>query len=45
VKRKFKQWWSSIQQYQQNERSPLILTALTEHKKDPDITFEIQVQA
>ena len=34
-----------IQQYQQNEQSPLILTALTDHKKDPDITFEIQVQA
>ena len=40
MKRKFKQRWSS-----QNEQSPLILTALTEHKKDPDITFEIQVQA
>jgi hypothetical protein len=30
-------------QYQQNEQSPLILTKLTEHKKEPrDMTLEIQ---
>jgi hypothetical protein len=35
MKRKFKQWWSSIPyQYQQNKQSPLILTELTEHKKN-----------
>jgi hypothetical protein len=30
-KRKFKKWWSSIHQYQQNEA--LVLTELTKHKK------------
>ena len=37
MKRQFKQWWSSIQQ---NNQSPLILTELTEHKKDHDMMLE-----
>ena len=29
--------WHHFHQYQQNEQSPLILTQLTEHKKENDI--------
>jgi hypothetical protein len=32
-------------QYRQNEQSPLIITELTEHKKAPHMTLEIQVLA
>ena len=33
MKSKFKQWWSSIHQYQQNEQSPLTSTHWTQKKK------------
>ena len=37
-KESFKKWYGhTFYQYQQNEQSPLILTELTEHKKDNDI--------
>jgi hypothetical protein len=39
MKRKFKQWWSSIDHYQQREQSPLILTELTEYTKQWHVTL------
>ena len=35
----FKQWWSTIHQYQQNEQSPQILTEVAEHKKT--MTYDV----
>ena len=46
MKRKFKQRCHQFHQDQQNEQSPLILSELTEHKKNPRyMTLEIQVLA
>ena len=47
MKRKFKQWWSSIPptQYQQNAQSPLTLSHWTQKKRPWQLMLKIEVLA